>query len=46
MKFNSAMLLVYELDPVIFKAIKNNMLKVRDGVEALKAIGSLGIAFL
>jgi len=25
------------------KAIKNNILKVQDGVEALKAIGSLGI---
>jgi len=36
-------LIVYELASVILKAIKNNILKVQDGVEALKAIGSLGI---
>ena len=36
-------LIVYELASVILKAIKNNILKVQDGFEALKAIGSLGI---
>ena len=35
--------IVYELASILLKAIKNNILKVQDGVEALKAIGSLGI---
>ena len=39
-------LIVYELASVILKAIKNNILKVQDGVEALKAIGSLGISLI
>jgi len=36
-------LIVYELASILLKAIKNSILKVQDGVEALKAIGSLGI---
>ena len=39
-------LIIYELASVILKAIKNNILKVQDGVEALKAIGSLGISLI
>ena len=46
MKAYAPTLIVYELASVILKAIKNNILKVQDGVEALKAIGSLGISLI
>ena len=42
-KAYAPMLIVYELASVLLKAIKNNILKAEDGVEALKAIGSIGI---
>ncbi len=36
-------LLTYELASVLLKAVKKSVLKAVDGIEALKAIGSLGI---
>ena len=36
-------LLTYELASVLLKAVRKGVLKVVDGVEALKAVGSLGI---
>ena len=36
-------LLTYELASVLLKAVKKNVLKVLDGIEALKAISFLGI---
>jgi len=36
-------LLIYELASVLLKAVKRGVLKAADGIEALKAVGSLGI---
>ena len=36
-------LLTYELASVLLKAVKRGVLKAADGIEALKAVGSLGI---
>ena len=37
-------LLTYELASVLLKAVRKDVLKAGDGVEALKAVGSLGIS--
>jgi len=37
-------LLTYELASVLLKAVKRSVLKAVDGIEALKAVGSLGIS--
>jgi len=37
-------LLTYELASVLLKAVKRGVLKAADGIEALKAVGSLGIS--
>ena len=37
-------LLIYELASVLLKAVKRGVLKAADGIEALKAVGSLGIS--
>ncbi|MGB9717827.1 MAG: type II toxin-antitoxin system VapC family toxin [Thermoproteota archaeon] len=36
-------LIIYELASAMSKAIRNNVLKTRDGTDALEAVGSLGI---
>jgi len=36
-------LMIYELASAIFKAVKSKVLEPRDGADALRAVGSLGI---
>jgi len=36
-------IIIYELTSAISKAVKNNVLEIQDGIEALRAVNSLGI---